>query len=69
VEARGVSGFKRQDRPPIDDRREKQLISYAYAKIELPKPVDAVLLLGVDASEKIWVNESKVLGTSRPESS
>jgi hypothetical protein len=35
-------------------------LGYAYAEIELPKPVDAVLLLGVDDSEKIWVNGSKV---------
>lgn len=35
-------------------------IGYAYAEFELPKSVDAVLLLGVDDSEKIWVNGSQV---------
>jgi HEAT repeat protein len=36
-------------------------IGYAYAEIELDKPTDALLLLGVDDSEKIWVNGKKVL--------
>src|SRR5262249_29556934 len=35
-------------------------IGYAYAEIELRKPADAVLLLGVDDSERIWVNGNKV---------
>ena len=45
-------------RATIADR--DNCIGYAYAEIELQKPVDAVLLLGVDDSEKIWVNESRV---------
>ena len=45
-------------RATIADR--DNCIGYAYAEIELQKPVDAVLLLGVDDSEKIWVNGSRV---------
>ena len=42
-------------------------VGYAYAEILLERPVDAVLLLGVDDSEKVWVNGEKVfeLFTSR----
>jgi hypothetical protein len=35
-------------------------IGYAYAEVVVEKPTDAVLLLGVDDSEKIWVNGAKV---------
>lgn len=35
-------------------------VGYAYAEFELPKSGDAVLLLGVDDSEKIWLNGSQV---------
>ena len=35
-------------------------VGYAYAEIILDKPTDAVLLLGVDDSERIWVNGKKV---------
>ncbi|MBV8312276.1 MAG: hypothetical protein JO344_17990 [Planctomycetaceae bacterium] len=45
-------------RATIADR--DNCIGYAYAEIELQKPVDAVLLLGVDDSEKIWVNGFRV---------
>jgi len=45
-------------RATIADR--DNCIGYAYAAVELQKPVDAVLLLGVDDSEKIWVNGSRV---------
>jgi HEAT repeat protein len=45
-------------RATIADR--DSCIGYAYAEIELQKPADAVLLLGVDDSEKIWVNGDKV---------
>ncbi len=45
-------------RATIADR--DNCIGYAYAEIELDKPVDAVLLLGVDDSEKIWVNGKKL---------
>ena len=42
-------------------------VGYAYAEILLERPVEAVLLLGVDDSEKVWVNGDKVfeLFTSR----
>ena len=46
-------------RATIADR--DNCIGYAYAEIELPRPADAVLLLGVDDSEKIWVNGSQGL--------
>jgi hypothetical protein len=45
-------------RSAIADR--DNCIGYAYAEFELPKSVDAVLLVGVDDSEKIWVNGSQV---------
>ena len=53
-------------RATIADR--DNCIGYAYAEIELEKPVDAVLLLGVDDSEKIWVNGKKIFEqfTARP---
>ncbi len=53
-------------RATIADR--DNCIGYAYAEIELEKPVDAVLLLGVDDSEKIWVNGKPVFEhfTARP---
>lgn len=53
-------------RATIADR--DNCIGYAYTEIELDKPVDAVLLLGVDDSEKIWVNENKIFEqfTARP---
>ena len=51
-------------RATIADR--DNCIGYAYAEIELEKPVDAVLLLGVDDSEKIWVNGNKSSSSSRP---
>jgi hypothetical protein len=53
-------------RATIADR--DNCIGYAYAEIELQKPVDAVLLLGVDDSEKIWVNGKKIFEqfTARP---
>ena len=35
-------------------------IGYAYTEIELDQPADGALLLGVDDSEKIWVNGVKV---------
>jgi hypothetical protein len=35
-------------------------ISYAYTEITVAEPVDALLLLGVDDSERIWVNGDKV---------
>jgi HEAT repeat protein len=35
-------------------------VGYAYAEIIVDKPTDAVLLLGVDDSERIWVNGQKV---------
>ncbi|QEH33585.1 HEAT repeat protein [Aquisphaera giovannonii] len=35
-------------------------IGYAYAEIEVDRPTDAVLLLGVDDGEKVWVNGKKV---------
>ncbi len=35
-------------------------VGYAYTEITVKDPVDAVLLLGVDDSEKIWVNGEKV---------
>ena len=42
-------------------------VGYAYAEILLERPAEAVLLLGVDDSEKVWVNGEKVfeLFTSR----
>jgi HEAT repeat protein len=45
-------------RSAIADR--DNCIGYAYAEFELPKSVDALLLVGVDDSEKIWVNGSQV---------
>lgn len=53
-------------RATIADR--DNCIGYAYAEIELQKPVDAVLLLGVDDSEKIWVNGKQIFEqfTARP---
>jgi hypothetical protein len=53
-------------RATIADR--DNCIGYAYTEIELDKPVDAVLLLGVDDSEKIWVNGNKIFEqfTARP---
>jgi HEAT repeat protein len=35
-------------------------IGYAYAEISLDRPSDAVLLIGADDSEKVWVNGEKV---------
>jgi HEAT repeat protein len=35
-------------------------IGYAYAEIVLDRPADAVLLIGADDSEKVWVNGEKV---------
>jgi HEAT repeat protein len=35
-------------------------VGYAYAEIVLDQPSDAVLLVGVDDSERIWVNGTKV---------
>jgi HEAT repeat protein len=35
-------------------------VGYAYAEIEVPKATDALLLLGVDDSEKIWINGARV---------
>jgi HEAT repeat protein len=35
-------------------------IGYAYTELVVDEPVDAVLLLGVDDSEKAWVNGEKV---------
>jgi HEAT repeat protein len=35
-------------------------LGYAYAEIALDSPADAVLLLGVDDGEKVWVNGTKV---------
>ncbi len=43
-----------------------QCLGYAYTEITLEKPVDAVLLLGVDDSEKIWVNGQKVFELFTP---
>ena len=42
-------------------------VGYAYAEILLERPAEALLLLGVDDSEKVWVNGEKVfeLFTSR----
>lgn len=53
-------------RATIADR--DNCIGYAYAEIELEKPVEAVLLLGVDDSERIWVNGNQVFEqfTARP---
>ena len=45
-------------RATIADR--DNCIGYAYAEIELDQPADAALLLGVDDSEKVWVNGVKV---------
>lgn len=45
-------------RAAIADR--DHCVGYAYAEIEVPKALDAILLLGVDDSEKIWVNGSQV---------
>jgi hypothetical protein len=45
-------------RATIADR--DHCIGYAYAEIELDKATDAVLLLGVDDGEKVWVNGVKV---------
>jgi hypothetical protein len=45
-------------RAAIADR--DNCIGYAYAEIELPKTIDGFLLLGVDDSEQLWVNGSKV---------
>jgi HEAT repeat protein len=44
-------------RATIADR--DHCIGYAYAEIELDKATDAVLLLGVDDGEKVWVNGVK----------
>ena len=43
-------------------------IGYAYAEITVDKETDAVLLVGADDSEKIWLNREKVfeLFTPRP---
>jgi len=38
----------------------EQCIAYAYTEITVEKPTDAVLLVGVDDSEKIWVNDEQV---------
>ncbi len=35
-------------------------VGYAYTEIQVPAAIDAVLLLGVDDSERIWVNGQKV---------
>jgi HEAT repeat protein len=35
-------------------------IAYAYAEVYLDRPSDAVLLIGADDSEKVWVNGEKV---------
>ncbi len=37
-----------------------QCVGYAYTEIIVEKPTDAVLLVGVDDSERIWVNGEKV---------
>ncbi|WP_165222462.1 HEAT repeat domain-containing protein [Aquisphaera insulae] len=37
-----------------------QCVGYAYAEVEAEKPTDAVLLLGVDDGEKVWVNGKQV---------
>ena len=60
VEARRVPRLPGQDRPPRSLADRDNCIGYAYAEIELDQPADAVLLLGVDDSEKIWVNGVKV---------
>lgn len=36
-------------------------LGYAYAEIEVPEEVDAVLSLGVDDGEKVWLNGTLVL--------
>jgi hypothetical protein len=53
-------------RPMLADR--DQCIGYAYTEITLDKDVTAVLRLGVDDSEKVWVNGKKVfeLFVARP---
>ncbi len=33
-----------------------QAIAYAYTEVELPEAAEAVLLVGVDDSQKVWVN-------------
>jgi hypothetical protein len=45
-------------RKAIADR--DHCVGYAYAVVEVDAPTDALLLLGVDDSEKIWVNGAKV---------
>jgi HEAT repeat protein len=45
-------------RQAIADR--DRCVGYAYAEIELDQPAEAVLLLGVDDSEKVWVNGASV---------
>jgi HEAT repeat protein len=41
-------------------------LGYAYAEIVVAKPTDAVLLLGVDDSEKVWLNGEKVFELFTP---
>jgi HEAT repeat protein len=45
-------------RAAIADR--DHCVGYALAEVELDKPTDAILLLGVDDSERVWVNGQKV---------
>ncbi|MGQ9650176.1 MAG: HEAT repeat domain-containing protein [Phycisphaerae bacterium] len=35
-------------------------IAYAYTEVTVEKPTDALLLVGVDDSERIWLNDEKV---------
>ena len=45
---------------------QEHAIGYAYTQISVPEATDALLLLGVDDSEKVWVNGQKVFELFTP---
>lgn len=73
LKGRYMSGKRRHEWRPVvaDDERGvvnmaaalgqvDGAIGYAYAEIEVPAETDAVLRIGVDDSEKVWVNGVQV---------
>ena len=42
---------------------QDRCVAYAYTEIEVREPIDAVLLIGADDSEIVWVNGQKVFET------
>jgi HEAT repeat protein len=45
--------------------KRDRCIGYAYAEVTVDEPTDAVLLIGADDSERVWVNGRKVFETFR----